>query len=83
MVGFFITILKNIVVKLATTGAFNFMMPTLLKFDKWCEDKIGLDIIKQEQKWGQKYPLLKKRIETLEEQSKITIKEINKLQSRK
>jgi hypothetical protein len=54
-----------------------------LKFDKWCEDKIGLDIIKQEQKWGQKYPLLKKRIETLEEQTKITIKEINKLQSRK
>ena len=83
MVGFFLTILKNIVVKLATTGAFNFMMPTLLKFDKWCEDKIGLDIIKQEQKWGQKYTLLKKRIETLEEQTKITIKEINKLQSRK
>ena len=45
MIGFFITILKNIVLKLATTGAFNFMMPTLLKVDKWCEDKIGLDII--------------------------------------
>lgn len=66
MFGFLLTILKGIVLKLATTGAFNFMMPTLLKIDKWCEDKIGLDIIKQEQRWFEKYPLLKKRIETLE-----------------
>jgi hypothetical protein len=42
------------------------MMPTLLKVDKWCEEKIGLDIIKQEQRWFEKYPLLKKRIEVLE-----------------
>ena len=48
MFGFILTILKNIVLKLATTGAFNFMMPTLLKVDKWCEEKIGLDIIKQD-----------------------------------
>lgn len=66
MFGFLLAILKSIVLKLATTGAFNFMMPTLLKIDKWCEDKIGLDIIKQEQKWFEKYPLLAKRIETLE-----------------
>ena len=46
------------------------MMPTLLKIDKWCEDKIGLDIIKQEQRWFEKYPLLKKRIETLESKVK-------------
>ena len=56
--------------KLATTGALKFMMPTLLKIDKWCEDKIGLDIIKQEEKWFEKHPLLLKRIEALE--SKIT-----------
>ena len=48
MVGFFLTILKNIVVKLATTGAFNFMMPTLLKFDKWCEDNNHT----REEVWG-------------------------------
>ena len=66
MVGFLLGILKNIVLKLATTGALKFMMPTLLKFDKWCEDKIGLDIIKQEEKWFVKHPLLLKRIETLE-----------------
>lgn len=70
MFGFLLAILKGIVLKLATTGAFNFMMPTLLKIDKWCEDKIGLDIIKQEEKWFEKHPLLLKRIETLE--SKIT-----------
>ena len=70
MVGFLLGILKNIVLKLATTGALKFMMPTLLKIDKWCEDKIGLDIIKQEEKWFKKHPLLLKRIETLE--SKIT-----------
>tara|TARA_B100001778_G_scaffold295136_1_gene267205 strand:- start:130 stop:357 length:228 start_codon:yes stop_codon:yes gene_type:complete len=70
MVGFLLGILKNIVLKLATTGALKFMMPTLLKIDKWCEDKIGLDIIKQEEKWFEKHPLLLKRIEALE--SKIT-----------
>jgi hypothetical protein len=66
MIGFILTILKNIVLKLATTGALKFMMPTLLKADKWLEDKIGLDIIKQEQRWFEKYPLLRTRIETLE-----------------
>ena len=70
MVGFLLGSLKNIVLKLATTGALKFMMPTLLKIDKWCEDKIGLDIIKQEEKWFEKHPLLLKRIEALE--SKIT-----------
>ena len=70
MVAFLLGILKNIVLKLATTGALKFMMPTLLKIDKWCEDKIGLDIIKQEEKWFEKHPLLLKRIEALE--SKIT-----------
>lgn len=66
MIGFILTILKSIVLKLATTGAFNFMMPALLKVDKYLEDKIGLDIIKQEQRWFEKYPLLRTRIETLE-----------------
>ena len=39
------------------------MMPTLLKIDKWCEDKIGLDIIKQNRGgFFEKYPLLKKEL---------------------
>ena len=39
---------------------------TMLKLDKWLEEKIGLDIIKQEQKWFVKHPLLLERIEKLE-----------------
>tara|TARA_B100001175_G_scaffold240246_1_gene206559 strand:+ start:3394 stop:3603 length:210 start_codon:yes stop_codon:yes gene_type:complete len=39
---------------------------TILKLDKWLEYKIGLDIIKQEQKWFVKHPLLLERIEKLE-----------------
>ena len=41
---------------------------------KWLEEKIGLDIIKQEQKWFVKHPLLLERIEKLE-------KDVKKLKS--
>ena len=47
---------------------------TILKLDKWLEEKIGLDIIKQEQKWFVKHPLLLERIEKLE-------KDVEKLKS--
>ena len=47
---------------------------TMLRLDKWLEEKIGLDIIKQEQKWFVKHPLLLERIEKLE-------KEVKKLKS--
>ena len=47
---------------------------TMLKLDKWLEEKIGLDIIKQEQKWFVKHPLLLERIEKLE-------KDVKKLKS--
>ena len=47
---------------------------TMLKLDKWLEEKNGLDIIKQEQKWFVKHPLLLERIEKLE-------KEVKKLKS--
>ena len=60
---------KVVVVRLAATGVLSWLQPWLLKVDKWCEDKIGLDIIKQEQRWFEKYPLLKQRIEKLEKDS--------------
>ena len=41
----------------------------LLKFDLWCELKLGIDLIKQEKKWFEKHPLLLKRIEKLEKDS--------------
>jgi hypothetical protein len=69
MFNFLLLILKNIVVKLATTGAFSFLEPWLLKVDKWCEDKLGIDIIKQEVKFWEKYPGIYKRILKLEKES--------------
>tara|TARA_B100002019_G_scaffold122856_1_gene105715 strand:- start:1692 stop:1979 length:288 start_codon:yes stop_codon:yes gene_type:complete len=69
MFNFILIILKNIVVKLATTGAFSFLEPWLLKVDKWCEDKLGIDIIKQEEKFWEKYPGIYKRILQLEKDS--------------
>jgi hypothetical protein len=67
MFSFLITILKNIVLKLATTGAFSFMQPWLLKLDKWCEDKLGIDIIVQDKKFHEKWPLVAESITKLEE----------------
>ena len=58
MFSFLLAIIRAIILKLATTGVFNFMMPTLLKLDKWCEDKLGIDIIKQDKKFNEVYPLV-------------------------
>ena len=68
MFSFLLAIITAIILKLATTGVFNFMMPTLLKLDKWCEDKLGIDIIKQDKKFHEVYPLISKRIEQLEKE---------------
>ena len=68
MFSFLLAIIRAIILKLATTGVFNFMMPKLLKLDKWCEDKLGIDIIKQEKKFHEVYPLVSKRIEQLEKE---------------
>jgi len=74
MFSFLLAIIRAIILKLATTGAFNFMMPALLKLDKWCEDKLGIDIIKQDKKFHEVYPLISKRIDQLEKE----IKELKK-----
>ena len=41
--------------------------PKVLKLDRCLEEKIGLDLIKQEKKWFEKHPLLEERIKALEE----------------
>lgn len=69
MLAFILKILKNIVLKLATTGAFSFLQPWLLKVDKWCEDKLGIDLIKQDKKFHEKYPLVAERLNVLEKNS--------------
>lgn len=45
------------------------MMPQLLKLDAWCENRLGLDIIKQDKKFKDKYPLIAERLEKLEKNS--------------
>ena len=68
MISFVLKILKAILLKLATTGTFNFMMPTLLKIDKYLEDKLGIDIIKQDKKFKEVYPVISERIHKLEKE---------------
>ena len=68
MISFILKILQGLVLKLATTGTFNFMMPTLLKLDKYLEDKLGIDIIKQDRKFKEVYPLVSERIIKLEKE---------------
>ena len=67
MLSFILKIVKNIVLKLATTGAFSFMQPWLLKVDKWCEDKLGIDLIVQDKKFHEKYPLVSERLTAVED----------------
>ena len=68
MISFVLKILQAIVLKLAMTGTFNFMMPTLLKLDKYLEDKLGIDIIKQNKKFQDVYPLVSERVQLLEKE---------------
>lgn len=67
MYAFVIAVIRAVVLKLATTAAFSFLHPRLIKLDKWCEEKLGIDIIKQEKKLG--IDVLSERIAKLEEWS--------------
>lgn len=51
--------------------------PKVLKLDRYLEDKIGLDLIKQEKKWFEKHPLLEERIKALEEDLDDLYKKVN------
>lgn len=71
MIGILVAVFKAIVTKLLTTSALSFLHPHLLKLDKWCEDKLGIDIIKQDKKFHDKYPLVAKRLVEIERRLKI------------
>ena len=43
------------------------MQPWLLKVDKWCEDKLGIDLIVQDKKFHEKYPLVSERLTAVED----------------
>jgi len=68
MISLLFKILQAILLKLVTTGAFNFMLPSLLKVDKYLENKLGIDIIKQDKKFKEVYPLISDRIMRLEQE---------------
>ena len=51
---------------LLKTAALKFLHPYLLKLDAWCEDKLGIDIIKQDKKFHELYPIVANRIQELE-----------------
>ena len=44
MISIIFSVLKAIIKLLLKTAALNFLRPHLLKLDKWCEEKIGIDI---------------------------------------
>tara|TARA_R100000231_G_scaffold106537_1_gene78855 strand:+ start:821 stop:1102 length:282 start_codon:yes stop_codon:yes gene_type:complete len=41
----------------------------LLRLDDWCEDKLGIDIIKENKKFHELYPIIANRINNLEKNS--------------
>tara|TARA_B110000003_G_C16208576_1_gene362428 strand:+ start:37 stop:264 length:228 start_codon:yes stop_codon:yes gene_type:complete len=51
--------------------------PKVLLIDMYLEEKIGLDLIKQEKKWFEKHPLLKERVEALEQDLDDLYKKVN------
>ena len=51
--------------------------PKVLKLDRYLEEKIGLELIKQEKKWFEKHPLLEERIKALEEDLDELYKKVN------
>jgi len=71
MISILVAIFRAIVIKLLTTSVFSFMHKPLLRLDKWCEDKLGIDIVKQDKKFHEKYPLVSQRLEEIERRLKI------------
>ena len=69
MISIIVAVFRAIIIKLLTTSVFIFLHPSLLKLDKWCEDKLGIDIVKQDKKFHETYPLISERLEKLERDS--------------
>lgn len=66
MLTLLINLLKPLLMKLLTSRLLSFLLPQLLKLDKWSEERLGIDIIKQEEKFHKKWPNISKRLATLE-----------------
>lgn len=62
----FVAVLRAIVIGVLKTSLLKWLHAPMLRADKWCENKIGIDLIKQETTWRKKYPLLSAKIDDLE-----------------
>jgi hypothetical protein len=62
----FVAIIKALVVGILKTRILKWLHNPMLRMDKWCEDKIGIDLIKQETTWRKKYPLLSDKLDKME-----------------
>ena len=66
---FILGIIKTIITAALRNTVLKFLHPHLLKLDVWCERHIGIDLIKQELKFKEKWPNIEKRIQQLENDS--------------
>ena len=64
MIGLIINIIRFIISRILKV----YQPAWLLRLDSWCEQKLGIDLIKQE-KFAEKYPNIIKRIEYLEQET--------------
>lgn len=71
MISLLIAVFRSIIIVLLKTAALSFLHPHLLKLDKWCEEKLGIDIIKQDIKFHEKYPIVAARLNEIERRLKI------------
>ena len=71
MISILVAVFRSIIIVLLKTAALSFLHPHLLKLDKWCEEKLGIDIIKQDKKFHEKYPLVAARLDEVERRLKI------------
>lgn len=65
MFGLVINIIKFIVTRILKV----YQPQWLLNLDDWCEDKLGIDIIKEDKKFHELYPIVANRIKQLEANS--------------
>ena len=65
MFGLVINIIKFIITRILKV----YQPQWLLNLDDWCEDKLGIDIIKENKKFHELYPIVANRIKKLEDNS--------------
>ena len=66
MISLILQIIKFVIVRLASARILSSFNSQLLKIDAWLEKHLNIDIIKQEEKFYQKYPNIEKRLKDIE-----------------